>query len=125
MAGVRWSRKAAEQGDAKAQYSLGASCANGLGVPQDDPEAVPWHGKGAASSHARWLFRDGPLAGWTSIAVILLGLTILVPQRRWERAGWLQNALFSALCAAMLAHQLLLSPPSLAMLGRGLVGTLY
>src|SRR5206468_907770 len=140
---VRWSRKAAEQGDAKAQYSLGASCANGLGVPQDDAEAVRWYrkaadqgdamaqyglgymygkgqgvpqnyaeavrwyGKGTASSLVSCLFRDGTLAGWTSIAVILLALPILVaPQRRWERARWLPNALVSALCAAALAHEL-------------------
>src|SRR2546425_1045419 len=98
----------------------------GQGVPLNYAEAVRWYGKGTASSLARCLFRDGPLAGWTSIAAILLGLPILVaPQRRWGRATWLPHALCSATCAAALAHQLLLSEFSLALIGRGLVGTLH
>src|SRR5262249_38417536 len=89
-------------------------------------EAVRWFYKGTASSLARCLSKDGPLAGWTSIAVILLGLPILlVPQRRWGRATWLPHALTSAVCAAQLAHELLLSPRSLALLTRGLAGTLH
>jgi hypothetical protein len=35
-------RKAAEQGDAKAQNNLGAMYGKGKGVPQDDAEAVKW-----------------------------------------------------------------------------------
>ena len=34
--------KAAEQGDAKAQYSLGYMYEVGDGVPEDDAEAVKW-----------------------------------------------------------------------------------
>jgi len=33
-------RVRAEAGDAEAQYDLGVMCANGLGVPEDDAEAV-------------------------------------------------------------------------------------
>ena len=36
-------RHAAEQGDAAAQHTLGIMYANGLGVPQDDAEAVRWY----------------------------------------------------------------------------------
>ncbi len=39
---VRWYRKAAEQGDADAQDSLGSLYANGDGVPHDYKEAVKW-----------------------------------------------------------------------------------
>src|SRR5439155_23991573 len=99
---------------------------NGQGVPQSYAEAARWYGKGTASGLARCLSRDGPLAGWTSIAVILLALPILVvPKRCWGRAAWLPSALTSALCAVMIAHVTLLSPSSAAQLARGLVGTLY
>ena len=35
-------RQAAEQGDVKSQYNLGAAYATGKGVPEDDREAVKW-----------------------------------------------------------------------------------
>ena len=35
-------KKAAEQGDARAQFNLGVMYANGRGVIQDDKEAVKW-----------------------------------------------------------------------------------
>ena|SRR3990170_4178951 len=35
-------RKAADQGDAEAQYSLGIAYAEGRGVPQDSAEALKW-----------------------------------------------------------------------------------
>ncbi len=35
-------RQAAEQGDVKSQYNLGAAYATGEGVPEDDREAVKW-----------------------------------------------------------------------------------
>ena len=38
---VKWFRKAAEQGDADAQYNLGVMYANGEGVLKDEAEAVP------------------------------------------------------------------------------------
>jgi TPR repeat protein len=44
---VKWYRKAAEQGNASAQYYLGFMYANGEGVPQDDAEAEKWHRKAA------------------------------------------------------------------------------
>ena len=39
---VAWYRQAAEQGDAKAQYNLGAIYRFGWGVPEDDVEAYKW-----------------------------------------------------------------------------------
>ncbi|MDA0238165.1 MAG: hypothetical protein O3B03_06590, partial [Proteobacteria bacterium] len=36
---VKWYRRAAEQGNAKAQYNLGLMYDNGQGVPQDYQEA--------------------------------------------------------------------------------------
>ena len=39
---LRWWRLAAEQGNAAAQYSLGAIYADGRGVPQDYVEAHMW-----------------------------------------------------------------------------------
>jgi len=46
-------RKAAEQGDAKAQYNLGAMYDNGRGVPQNDAEAVAWYRKAAEQGEAK------------------------------------------------------------------------
>ena len=40
-------RPLAEQGYADAQYNLGLMYDNGLGVPQDDKEAVKWYRKAA------------------------------------------------------------------------------
>ena len=40
---VKWSRLAAEQGYASAQYNLGLMYNNGNGVPQDYAEAVKWY----------------------------------------------------------------------------------
>ena len=42
----------AEQGNAQAQYILGAMYAKGQGVPQDYGEALKWYHKAAAQGHA-------------------------------------------------------------------------
>jgi len=47
-----WYRKAAEQGLAVAQFSLGAMYFNGEGVPHDDEQAVAWFRKAADQGHA-------------------------------------------------------------------------
>ena len=39
---VKWWRKSAEQGNARAQYCLGIAYRDGVGVPQDYAEAVMW-----------------------------------------------------------------------------------
>jgi TPR repeat protein len=49
---VRWYRKAAEQGDATAQFNLGAMCGTGQGVAQDYAEAVRWYRKAAEQGNA-------------------------------------------------------------------------
>jgi TPR repeat protein len=49
---VKWFRKAADQGDAKAQYSLGRAYAMGLGVTKDVEQAKTWLRKAAAQKHA-------------------------------------------------------------------------
>ena len=45
---MKWWRKAAEQGDASAQYNLGALYANGQDVPQDYVLAHMWISLAAA-----------------------------------------------------------------------------
>ncbi len=45
-------RKAAEQGDASAQFNLAICYRNGTGVNQDDTEAVKWYRKAAEQGHA-------------------------------------------------------------------------
>ena len=39
---VKWFRKAADQGDAKAQFNLGECYYIGNGVPEDDVKAYMW-----------------------------------------------------------------------------------
>lgn len=48
---VRWFRKAAEQGNADAQYYLGCCFEHGKGVPQDYSEAVRWYQTAAAQGN--------------------------------------------------------------------------
>ena len=52
-------RKAAEQGDAKAQSSLGFMYDKGEGIPEDDQEAVRWYRKAAEQGDAKGQFGLG------------------------------------------------------------------
>ena len=44
---AEWYRKAADQGDADAQYKLGLFYENGYGVTQDKEQAMQWYKKAA------------------------------------------------------------------------------
>jgi len=48
---VKWYRKAAEQGESDAQYSLGNCYYNGEGVKKDMEKAKKWHLKAARQGH--------------------------------------------------------------------------
>ena len=58
-------RKAAEQGDARAQFNLGVMYGNGRVVPQDAGQAVAWYRKAAEQRYAKAeynlgvIYRDG------------------------------------------------------------------
>ena len=54
-------RKAANQGDASAQYNLGWMYANGRGVEQNDQKAVEWYRKAADQEHASAQFNLGEM----------------------------------------------------------------
>jgi hypothetical protein len=56
-----WYRKAAEQGNAIAQYNLGVMYANGQGVTQDHPEAIRWYRKAADQGNAKAQFYLGAM----------------------------------------------------------------
>ena len=134
-AGVFWFRKSADQGNVDAQYSLGNVYRDGDGVPRDNAEAVRWYRKAADQGYTQGrqaLFsmycrgRGAPLIRWTSIAVFLMALLVLfVPQRRWGRATWLLLLLCSAICAALLVDELLLSAFSTTVLALGSLGPLW
>ena len=49
---MSWFGKAAEQGDADAQYFLGEMCDLGLGVARNHAEAVFWYRKAAEQGNA-------------------------------------------------------------------------
>jgi hypothetical protein len=50
---AKWFRKAAEQGNARAQQNLGLMYYSGQGVPQDYKEAAKWFRKAAEQGNAR------------------------------------------------------------------------
>jgi TPR repeat protein len=52
---IRWGRKAADQGYAKAQFNLASMYYYGQGVPQDYSEAIRWHRKAADQGYAKAL----------------------------------------------------------------------
>ena len=58
---VRWWRRAAEQGDARAQVNLGFMYAEGQGVPQDDLEAARWYRLAAEQGEAGAQFNLGSM----------------------------------------------------------------
>jgi TPR repeat protein len=47
-----WYRKAADQGDADAQYNLGLMYYNGNGVPQNYSQAAVWYRKAGTQGHS-------------------------------------------------------------------------
>ena len=49
---AQWYRKAAEQGFAPAQFSLGLCYVHGKGVPQDFAQALAWYGKAAQQKNS-------------------------------------------------------------------------
>ena len=52
-------RARAEAGDAEAQFILGGMYVTGVGVPQDDVEAVAWYHRAAEQRHARAQYNLG------------------------------------------------------------------
>jgi TPR repeat protein len=60
---VKWFRKAAEQGNADAQYNLGCCYYDGKGVEKDSAEAVKWTRKAAEQNDADAQFSLGDSYG--------------------------------------------------------------
>jgi len=56
---LKWYRKAAEQGNAHAQWDLGLCYASGQGVAKDEVEAVKWYRKAAEQEDAEAQWRLG------------------------------------------------------------------
>ena len=56
-----WYRRAADQGDARAQHNLGYMYEYGLGIPQDYVEAVRWYRKAAEQGLADAQFNLGTM----------------------------------------------------------------
>ena len=56
---MSWYRKAADQGDAAAQFNLGLSFEKGEGIAQDDAEAASWYRKSAGKGETWAQFNLG------------------------------------------------------------------
>ena len=54
-----WYQKAANQGDAAAQFNLGLMYDNGQGVAQNDQQAAAWYQKAANQGHAKAQYNLG------------------------------------------------------------------
>jgi hypothetical protein len=50
---MKWFRRAADQGAARAQFNLATAYAEGHGVPQDSAQAVKWYRRAADQNRAR------------------------------------------------------------------------
>lgn len=72
----------AQQGDAKAQFTLGYAYASGQGVPQDDARARAWYRKAAEQGDAEAQFRLG----------VILADEVGVPQDNIEALMWIDLA---------------------------------
>ena len=96
---MHWYRKAAEQGNAIAQFNLGVMYSNGKGVKQDQTEAAKWYRLAAAQGNVSALcnlgvmydgtdvggqFRSSPRNCW-AISIIAKKLLYAL------RAMWLQE----------------------------------
>ncbi len=75
-------RKAAERGDARAQYNLGSLYEDGRGVPQDSAQAAVWYRKAAEQGDADAQFNLG----------VLYDNGIGVPQDYAQAAVWYRKA---------------------------------
>ena len=58
---VKWFRKAAQQGDAIAQFNLGGMYEHGKGVPQDYGETLKWFQKAAEQDYFMAQFKLGAM----------------------------------------------------------------
>jgi TPR repeat protein len=87
-----WIRKAAGQGNAEAQASLGAAYGMGKGVQQDYTQAVAWYRKAAEQGFAR---AQEPLGGFYATGKG-------VPQDNAEAAKWYRKAAQQGNAAAQL-----------------------
>ncbi len=58
---IQWFSRAAEQGYAPAEFSMGYSYEHGMGVPKDRNQAATWYGKAAEHGSATSMYRLGRL----------------------------------------------------------------
>ena len=79
---VKYFRKAAEQGDAEAQYNLALSYYNGQGVTKSYPNAVKWYRKAAEQGDAKAQFN----------LALCYGKGDGVPKSYTEAVKWLKKA---------------------------------
>ena len=80
---AKWYRKAAEQGNAQAQYQLGYMYDYGKGVPKDKEEVVKWWRKAAEQGHAGAQGALGRWYHWGGDGV---------PEDKVEAAKWYRKA---------------------------------
>jgi len=86
-------RKAAEQGDAKAQYGIGLMYKNGRGVSQDYAQAVAWFRKAAEQGYA-----DAQV-----VLGLMYGMGRGVPQDDMQAVAWYRKAAEQGLANAQVA----------------------
>jgi uncharacterized protein len=85
---VKWSRKAADQGNATGQYALGFMYANGRGVPRDYVQAHKWWTIAASANEEESRdARDNAIHGLADVAARMTPEQIAEAQklaREWK-----------------------------------------
>jgi len=94
---IKWYRKAAVQGYAKAQNNLGFMYEEGKGVPQNDTEAVKWYRKAAVQGNAKAQYNLG----------LIYAAGKDVPQDDVQAYAWIQLAVEGGFEEATSARMLL------------------
>ena len=76
-------REKAEKGDARAQFTLGQTCAIGIGIPKNDTEAVKWYRKAADQGVSQAQFHLGEsFAGFFNFVFPADGIFIFVQKAK-------------------------------------------
>ena len=77
-----WCTKAAEKGDARAQFALAGLYERGIGTPANQPEAIRWYQTAARNGHPEAQFKVG----------LMYGRGEGLPQDKNEATRWYKKA---------------------------------
>jgi TPR repeat protein len=105
---LKWLQKAAEHGEAKAQFSVGVIYFKRLGMPQNHAEALKWYRRAADQGNATALYNLGAMyakgADLPQDSVTAYMLYSLAAMRGIKAAGAAKAQLVKSMTAAQIAE---------------------